>query len=443
MPSLEELSKKRAAAKGQVTLQLKHLTPLLQLRGADAVKRSKEVSQFHDKLFDKVKVFREMHELYSEQLISDTNEKELDTTLQTLDDYYNEVDTKYYDASKKFDVFKTELEVLNIKDDLEASIEDYTPIKNQVQSQFDKYGLKTVEELEGCSDIKYIAALELKNKLSESFLKVVTDGKKLRKAYLALDKSRTHHLEIIKAEFSFDLSLAIEAQPKLEEFLNKILLIQNHLKDVAAAAKPSDVVVGSVPTSLCPIKLQKIDNVKFNGESRDFATFKHKFETIVVPNRPDHDIGLRLQDAVPSKHKHLVERFKLDQWKEMLDELDKNFGGSRQIVTSVLNEIDHMRVPTRDQEFIENIEKIKKIERDLQAVNLSNVLEQESILMKLENLLTDKIKDMWLLKAEDKGLLKKNTPSADRCKGFLEFLEGCKNMADWTIASNEALPANT
>ena len=125
-----------------------------------------------------------------------------------------------------------------------------------------------------------------------------------------------------------------------------------------------------------------------------------------------------------------------------MDELHKRFGGSRQIVTSVLNEIDNMKIPTKDEQFIENIEKIQKIKRDLEAVKLSSVLEQESILIKLENLLTDKIKDMWLLKAEDKGLLKKNTPSADRCKGFLEFLEGCKDMADWTIASNEALPSN-
>ena len=108
--------------------------------------------------------------------------------------------------------------------------------------------------------------------------------------------------------------------------------------------------------------------------------------------------------------------------KEMMDELDKNFGGSRQIVTSVLNEIDNMKIPTKDEQFIENIEKIQKIKRDLEAVKLSSVLEQESILIKLENLLTDKIKDMWLLKAEDKGLLKKNTPSA-----FLwSFLKGAR-----------------
>ena len=116
--------------------------------------------------------------------------------------------------------------------------------------------------------------------------------------------------------------------------------------------------------------------------------------------------------------------------------------GSRQIVSSILSEIDNMKVPTKDQQFIDNIEKINKIKRDIEAVELSSVLEQESILIKLENLLTNKVKDMWLLKAEDKGLLKKSTSSADRCKGFLEFLDGCKDMADWTIASNDALPAS-
>ena len=197
-----------------------------------------------------------------------------------------------------------------------------------------------------------------------------------------------------------------------------------------------------IQSAQCPIKLQKVENVKFSGEVRDFATFKYKFETIVVPNRPLYDIGLRLQEAVPTKHKHLVERFKLEQWQDMMSELEKNFGGSRQIVTSVLNEIDRMKIPSRDQQFVENIEKIRKIKRDLEAVNMSSVLEQESIIIKLENLLTDKIKDMWLVKAGEKGLLKQDTSSATRFNGFMDFLNDCKDMADWTITSNEALPTN-
>ena len=183
MPTLEELSKKRASAKGQVTLLLRRLLPLLELRGTDAIRRSTEVSECKDKLCDKIKAFRETHEQYSELFISNAEEKELENTLETLDGYYNEVDSKYYDAIKKYDVFHTECEVISLKDDIEASIEDYTPVEKEVQIQFDKYQSKTVEELEGCAEIKHIAALELKNKLNEAFSKVTESSKKLRKAF--------------------------------------------------------------------------------------------------------------------------------------------------------------------------------------------------------------------------------------------------------------------
>ena len=120
MTTLEELSRRRASAKGQVTLKLKHLASLLELRGADAIKRSSEVSQYHNQLYDKVKVFREAHEQYSEQLLASTKEEDLDSSLKTLDDYYREVDTKFYECSKKYDVFKTECDIIGLKEDLEV-----------------------------------------------------------------------------------------------------------------------------------------------------------------------------------------------------------------------------------------------------------------------------------------------------------------------------------
>ena len=120
--TLGELSKKRASTKGQVTLQIKYLAPLLELRGRDAVKRSNEVKDLHAKLVDKVSIFRSAHEQYTEQLVSETEEKELEKTLVTLQEYYNEVDIKFYDTSKKFDVFNTECEILELKDDLESLI---------------------------------------------------------------------------------------------------------------------------------------------------------------------------------------------------------------------------------------------------------------------------------------------------------------------------------
>ena len=41
-----------------------------------------------------------------------------------------------------------------------------------------------------------------------------------------------------------------------------------------------------------PIKLEKPSPIKFSGQPRDFASFRRKFESIVIPNRAAADIGL-------------------------------------------------------------------------------------------------------------------------------------------------------
>ena len=55
MATKEELSKKRAVAKGQVTLQLNHLSPFLEYKWKEAVKESTEVRELFEKLSDKIK----------------------------------------------------------------------------------------------------------------------------------------------------------------------------------------------------------------------------------------------------------------------------------------------------------------------------------------------------------------------------------------------------
>ena len=138
-----------------------------------------------------------------------------------------------------------------------------------------------------------------------------------------------------------------------------------------------------------------------------------------------------MEQAIPKKHKHLVERFKLGDWKGMMEALDDKFGGSRKIVTSVLLEVDKMKVPNKDEQFLDIVERIKKIEKDLDAVDLKETLQQETILMKLENLLPENINRQWLIFATQKRLLKKTTSTSERYDGFMEFLDECYEQAEW------------
>ena len=71
--------------------------------------------------------------------------------------------------------------------------------------------------------------------------------------------------------------------------------------------------------------------------------FKRKFEKVAVPNCDPNEVSLRLEQAIPKKHQHLIKRFRFGDWRGMMEALEDKFGGSRKIVTSILNEIDGLK----------------------------------------------------------------------------------------------------
>ena len=90
----------------------------------------------------------------------------------------------------------------------------------------------------------------------------------------------------------------------LDSVLDRVINIQKLSK-----AKKRDCVNFSLSLTLkekdavaTPIKLEKPAPIKFFGNARDIASFKEKFEAIVVPNRSAADVGLYVNQAVPTKY---------------------------------------------------------------------------------------------------------------------------------------------
>ena len=79
-----------------------------------------------------------------------------------------------------------------------------------------------------------------------------------------------------------------------------------------------------------------------------------------------------------------------------MKELQNTYGGSRRIMDAVRTELGSMKVPSKDEQFVTFVEKVKKIKRDLEAVNLLKQFKNEDNLHKLEKLLTEKINDKWM-----------------------------------------------
>ena len=77
---------------------------------------------------------------------------------------------------------------------------------------------------------------------------------------------------------------------------------------------------------------------------------------------------------MPKKHLHLIEGFKLDQYPEMMVELERKFGGSRQIFTSVLKQLEMMKVPQKDKQFRDLIEQLQKIEKNMEEADMISTI---------------------------------------------------------------------
>ena len=437
MAPIDDLKKKRSAAKKKIILKINDtITPILNLKGQEANENAKELKEAITDLETRFNAFKVAHEAYVNQLEDETDDENIEAVLKKEEDYVNDVNKNYHETLKKVKAFDKEVDVGKAREELKEAFEDFNSVVREVNdSEVNWKDLLESDDLskDQIEQLMNVPAEDMKSSLSssyETFTKAVT---KVRKACACVEIDHTKVFEEMKIDISKKL---IPEQMNLTKSMRSII----NLKKLHSP-QPSANIAQPAAT-VCPIKLEKAQSITFSGDARDFATFKRKFEEIIVPNRDKNEVSLRLEQAIPQKHRHLIERFKLGDWKGMMDALDDRFGGSRKIVTSILLEIDKMKVPHKDEQFIENVEKIKKMENDLEAVGLKETLEQETILMKLENLLPENVNQKWLTYAEDNDLLLKRSSTSERYKGFIKFLDKCYRQADWQITKNESLPAH-
>ena len=133
-----------------------------------------------------------------------------------------------------------------------------------------------------------------------------------------------------------------------------------------------------------PIKLNMPDPIKFSGHPRDFAAFKRDFEAIIVPNRSAADIGLYLKQAVPPKDSHILANVELENYKEMMNILSSKFGCTRKVVDCIITDIDKLKIVTTDKMFVDYVEKLERINRDVSTIKITDEIANATVISKLE-----------------------------------------------------------
>ena len=185
------------------------------------------------------------------------------------------------------------------------------------------------------------------------------------------------------------------------------------------------------------VKLQKITCPKFSGNPRDFGQFKRDFSHMVsVPGRSDVEIGANLKEAIPEKHKHLIHHLDTTKHKEMMDVLDNKFGSSRLVIDDIVVQIEKMKPVTTDKGFIEFVEKLEKIQMDLDSLDKLEEIANSTIIGKLEEKLPLLICIKWTEKVTDEKLDRQN--SRVKFEKLMTFLKSNKERVEYatSIARN-------
>ena len=126
-------------------------------------------------------------------------------------------------------------------------------------------------------------------------------------------------------------------------------------------------------------------HLSFPEKSRDFAVFKRDFTSIVsVGNRSAVEIGALLKESIPVDYKYLLDKFELSEHKEMMIALSDKFGRARVIVDECTAEIKRMNKLTNDADFIQFVDHLDKLKRDLCQLDLLSEVANTTVISEIE-----------------------------------------------------------
>ena len=421
--------KARAIAKGHITKHITKLTPLLAARGTEARDNRDKVEEAWERLKKDYDIFNKAHNKISEATLAevplgDTSDDEsaLSEAIDKLDKYHEETSGKVEAVTEEHRKFVTYLGaetkqreyaalVLKYVNKTDAIRQIYRDVKNN-DTDMDLLTNIPIKETSDEAEELYVSLQKILSELKD-FAYELKEDIKVEKEDIILEHGKVQSL-VMKIR-SFQQSHAV---PEASVTTNA-----SHM----AAATPS------------PIKLEKASAISFSGEHRDFATFLRDFRTIVIPNRPDTEVGLRLRQAVPSKYAHLIQNFDLHQYEEMLGVLESEFGTTNKVIMSIVGELEKLKLPSDDQAFVTMVEKIEELHRNAEAVNALDQMANVTIIAKIEEKLPVTPSGLWVDLVITKELESK--PIRQKYDALKTFLKIQKDKAAYVVSKN-ALAGN-
>ena len=403
----------RGVARGKVTKSIKALKNALVCENGCFVHDeidADRVKEHYEKLNSNHEEFQELHERYLQFAVMIESTEAL--VMEFENNYSTEVSTEVSVIARLYLKYvKSKKE----KSEVEADAKQCKKLENSIRSQ--------KEALQSELDTARTLLVSEDDYIKKTAKSVKRD---IRSCYESYDSKVNELLE-------FKLA-SEDVEEKYSTIVDDRSTIVKEVKSLCMELEAIAIQSGSVTTSdhaeKSVVKLQKLTCPKFSGIPRDFGHFKRDFDLIVnVPGRSDVEIGSNLKDAIPEKHKHLVSHLDTSDHVEMMSILEKKFGSKILVIQDIVSQLEKMKAVTSDRMFIEFVEKLQKIELDLDSLGQTGEIANATCMGKIEKRLPLNISTDWCKLVIKKKLNERS--SLERFQALMKFLDESKERVEY------------
>ena len=351
---------------------------------------------------------------------SDTNAetaaaKEDEEWSKTLFSKFQEITNLYNEFKESWGKHKKEKEKLDSVESLERE-------NKSLKAEYDAIMKIAEDTIKATSDARKRTAEENKKNMKAVFASLKENYIKKREVSKA--KNETEEVEMIDGILDKEQAEVLRVEQSLNEITKEM-----QKKDLPSSSS----LIGGRGAASNLIKIEKPKAPTFDMKARNFASFKKEFMSMVaVPGRAANDIGYQLKNAIPEKNRYLLANVDINDYKEMMTILERKFGGGRKVVDAAVSDLEKLKTPATDKEFVKFVEMIESIHRDLEALDLVAEVANASVISKIEARLPPLVKTKWAEKHVEEEFSDKT--STEVFTELMKFLEKNKRSAEYIVS---------
>ena len=159
---------------------------------------------------------------------------------------------------------------------------------------------------------------------------------------------------------------------------------------------------------------------------------------VIIPGRSDPEIGALLREGLNTKEKDLLRNNDLADYNDALDILQNEYGKPEQVLSDVNDELDKLKPPTgekADEDFVDFVEKIENICRDMETVSRSEDLKNGHMINVLVEKFPTKVAHDWSGHKQEKKL--DTMDSEEIFRELMLFMKAKKEVTKALIRKRE------